>query len=322
MKNPKAATKASWIMKNGMTLLTVAIVVAYGMFIQWMWGWTKIIALWEQAGLSSILVALLLLFSTYILRTWRIYDYFPTETGGRFATLFRLVQIHNLLNIMLPFRTGETSFPLLMKKEFDVRLARSTSALLVMRLFDLHALLAAAGIGLVLKSPNVGAGIVWVIFLLLPVFAFVMRGPVFRLAGKLLPKKLDGLLHEIHSGLPPHNLAFGRAWGATIINWFVKIAVLAWVLVLMGQLSLPSGLGGALGGELSSVLPVHAPGGVGTYPAGITAGAVAFGASSQGAALSALGQAAVNVHLLVIVSSLVGTALALFVRGSGSAKTG
>jgi uncharacterized membrane protein YbhN (UPF0104 family) len=321
MNNPKAATKASWIMKNGMSLLTVVIVVAYGMFIQWMWGWARIVALWEQAGLLSILVALLFLLSTYVLRTWRIYDYFPSETGGRFATLFRLVQIHNLLNIMLPFRTGETSFPLLMKKEFDVRLARSTSALLVMRLFDLHALLAAAGIGLVLKSTPAWAWIVWAIFLLLPVFAFVMRDPVFRLAEKLLPKKLHGLLHEVRAGLPPHGVAFARAWGATVINWFVKIAVLAWVLMLMGQLNLPAGFGGALGGELSSVLPVHAPGGVGTYPAGITAGAVAFGASSEVAALSALGQAAVNVHLLVIVSSLIGTALALFVRGSGSTKT-
>jgi uncharacterized membrane protein YbhN (UPF0104 family) len=321
MKNPKAATKASWVITNGMSLLTVAIVLVYGLFIQWMWGWARIIMLWEQAGLLSILVALLLLLSTYVLRTWRIYDYFPAETSGRFATLFRLVQIHNLLNIMLPFRTGETSFPLLMKKEFDVRLARSTSALLVMRLFDLHALLAAAGIGLVLKSPTVWAWLGWTSFLLLPVFAFVMRGTVFRLAVKLLPGKWHGLLHEIQMGLPPHGVAFARAWGATIINWFVKIAVLAWVLMLMGQLSLPAGFGGALGGELSSVLPVHAPGGVGTYPAGITAGAVAFGASSDGADLSALGQAAVNVHLLVIVSSLVGTALALFVRGSGSARS-
>lgn len=297
-----------------MTFFTIAIIAAYAAFIQWVWGWGDIIALWQRAGLLPLTTALLLLLSTYVLRTWRIYDYFPSETRGRFPVLFRLVQIHNLLNIMLPFRSGETSFPLLMKKEFDVRLARGTSALLVMRLFDLHALLAAAGIGLVLKSGTALAWVLWVLFLALPIIAFIVRKPVFQLAGRTLPKKLKTLIHEIETGLPANGAAFARAWVATIINWFVKIAVLAWVLVLMGELALPAGFGGALGGELSSVLPLHAPGGVGTYPAGITAGALAFGAPSETSALSALGQVAVNAHLMIIVSSLIGTALSLFVR--------
>lgn len=314
MNNPDVATRASWFAKRGMMFFTIAIIVAYAAFIQWIWGWGDIIALWERAGLLPLAAALVLLLSTYLLRTWRIYDYFPSETRGRFPVLFRLVQIHNLLNIMLPFRSGETSFPLLMKKEFDVRLARGTSALLVMRLFDLHALLTAAGIGLVLQSEAAAAWILWAAFLLLPVAAFMLRKPFFRLAAHSLPKKLTSLVHEIEAGLPLNGAAFARAWAATIINWFVKIAVLAWVLVLMGELTLPAGLGGALGGELSSVLPIHAPGGVGTYPAGITAGALAFGASSETSALSTLGQVAINAHLLIIVSSLIGTALSLFVR--------
>ncbi len=58
--------------------------------------------------------------------------------------------------------------------------------------------------------------------------------------------------------------------------------------------------GGALGGELSSVLPFHAPGGVGTYPAGIVAGAVSFGASASPDAMVRLAAAAVNaVHVKV-----------------------
>ena len=202
-----------------------------------------------------------------------------------------------------------------MKKEFDVRLARGTAALLVMRLFDLHALLAAAGVGLALENSSLAFWVLWIVFLLLPVFAFATRERVFDLARRVAPKKAQGILHEVQAGLPVDSSGFMRAWAATIINWFVKIAVLAWVLMLMGKMSMPAGFGGALGGELSSVLPIHAPGGVGTYPAGITAGAIGFGASTDEAALSSLGQAAVNVHLLVILSSLVGTALALFVRG-------
>lgn len=97
----------------------------------------------------------------------------------------------------------------------------------------------------------------------------------------------------------------------TIVNWLVKVLVLAWALGLMQVAPLAASFGGALGGELSSVLPVHAPGGVGTYPAGITAGALAFGAPSDTASLITLAQASINGHLLVIVSALIGTALGL-----------
>lgn len=298
---------------NALTLGMVVVVIAYVAFIQWVWGWGTIVSLWSHAGWGTIALALSLLVATYVLRTWRIYDYFPRETKSRFATLFRVVQLHNILNIMLPFRSGETSFPLLMKREFGVNLLRGTSALLVMRLFDLHALLAAAGVGWALEqgSPWIWAG--WLAFLLLPALGFVARDFVFRLVGSRSSPKLATMIDEVRAGLPVDGEAFLRAWGATLINWFVKIAVLAWVLMLMGEISLPAGFGGALGGELSSVLPVHAPGGVGTYPAGITAGAIGFGASAEEQALSALGQAAVNLHLLVILSSLMGTALALFV---------
>lgn len=311
--NPHRMKSGAWLASNAMTLGTVFVVVAYAGFIQWMWGWDAIFRLWSHVGWGTIALALVLLVSTYILRTWRIYDYFPAETRARFGTLFRVVQIHNLLNIMMPFRSGETSFPLLMRQEFGVNLVRGTSALLVMRLFDLHALLAAAGMGLALERKALWVWAIWIAFLLLPAIGFSTRHIIFRTIGHVSSAKIGRLIDEVKAGLPVDGRAFLRAWGVTLINWFVKIAVLAWILMLMGDIALPASFGGALGGELSSVLPVHAPGGIGTYPAGITAGALGFGASSAEDALSALGQAAVNVHLLVILSSLIGTMLALFV---------
>jgi len=299
-------------MRNRMTLLTLVVVAAYAGFIEWIWGWRSILAQWGEVGALPILAALALLTSTYFLRTWRIYDYFPRETGGRYLALFRVTQIHNLLNIMLPFRTGETSFPVLMRTEFGIPLARGTSALLVMRLLDLHALMSAAGIGLVLGSSwRVTGGLVWLLFLLAPVAAFALRRVLIRLAAKILPAKAQPLIHEIERGLPANAGAFARAWLTTVVNWLVKVLVLAWALRLMQVAPLAASFGGALGGELSSVLPVHAPGGIGTYPAGITAGAVAFGGGRGKAALDLLAQASINAHLLIVVSALTGTALAL-----------
>jgi uncharacterized membrane protein YbhN (UPF0104 family) len=183
-----------------------------------------------------------------------------------------------------------------------------------MRLFDLHALLAAAGIGIVIASPHqVTASVVWLAFLLLPVGAFIARRGLVRFAARVLPKKAQPVVHEIERGLPANTRAFARAWFATVVNWLVKVLVLAWALGLMNVAPLAASFGGALGGELSSVLPVHAPGGVGTYPAGITAGALAFGALGDKVSLTNLAQASINGHLLVVVSSLIGTALGLLI---------
>jgi len=298
--------------RNRITLLTLAVVLIYALFIHWIWGWATILAGWQAVGLPTVAVALVLLVGTYVIRTHRMHDYFPRETSGQFLRLFRVTQVHNLLNIMLPFRAGETSFPLLMRSEFGVPLAHGTAALLVLRLLDLHALLAAAGLGLVAgASRPYLAAMLWALFLLLPLLLFPLKGPLMQTLRGRASGKLARIAGEIDDGLPADISAFIRAWLLTVLNWGVKVLVLAWVLGLMGVAPLAAAFGGALGGELSSVLPVHAPAGVGTYPAGIAAGAAAFGAARDALALDILARAGINVHLLIVVSALVGTGISL-----------
>jgi uncharacterized membrane protein YbhN (UPF0104 family) len=300
--------------RNRITLLTLVVILIYALFIHWIWGWATILAGWRAVGLPTIAVALVLLVGTYVIRAHRMHDYFPRETSGQFLRLFRVTQVHNLLNIMLPFRAGETSFPLLMRSEFGVPLAHGTAALLVLRLLDLHALLAAAGLGLVAgASRPYLAAMLWALFLLLPLLLFPLKGPLMQTLRGRASGKLTRIAGEIDDGLPPDTSAFIRAWLLTVLNWGVKVLVLAWVLGLMGVAPLAAAFGGALGGELSSVLPVHAPAGVGTYPAGIAAGAAAFGAAGDAVALDILARAGINAHLLMIVSALVGTGLSLIV---------
>ena len=304
--------------QNRISLLTLAVVALYAAFIEWVWGWGSILAGWQAVGLPTILAALVLLVGTYVIRTHRMHDYFPRETSGRFLRLFRVTQVHNLLNVMLPFRAGETSFPLLMRSEFGVPLAQGTAALLVLRLLDLHALLAAAGLGLVAGSSRPYlAGVLWALFLLLPLLLFPFKRPLMVAIRKRVSGKLARIAEEIDDGLPADIAAFIRAWLLTVLNWGVKVLVLAWVLGLMGVLPVAAMFGGALGGELSSVLPVHAPAGVGTYPAGITAGAAAFGSGRDVATLDILAKASINAHLLIVVSALVGTGLSLILPSRG-----
>lgn len=312
MNVEREASRGSWLARNRMGIVSLATVGAYAAFVQWAWGWPVLFRQWAEIGLAPVLMALALLVSTYFIRCYRIYDYFPGETRGRFLPLLRVTQVHNLLNIMLPFRAGETSFPILMRSEFAIPLTRSTSALLLMRLLDLHALFAAAGIGLVIgRDDAVFAWLLWTLFLLSPLAFFLLKGGILAPLRRRLPEKFGRLLAEAEAGLPATSPAFLRAWLMTLVNWSTKVAVLAWVLAVMGVAPLSACFGGALGGELSSVLPVHAPAGVGTYPAGITAGALSFGAARGGNSLDLLATASVNAHLLVVVSAVAGTILSM-----------
>ncbi|HEV7306164.1 lysylphosphatidylglycerol synthase domain-containing protein [Ensifer sp.] len=303
--------RRSWFARNRMTLLSASAILAYAAFVQWFWGWPSLLRQWSQIGPGAAVLTLTLLVATYFIRCLRIYDYFPAETAGRFLPLFRVTQVHNLLNIMLPFRAGETSFPLLMRSEFSVPLARGTAALLVMRLLDLHALLVVAAVGLVMGRNSAVWWGLWLAALVSPLLFFLLKDQAVALSRRLLPTRLDAVVDEVEAGLPVDVSAFLRAWGMTVLNWAVKVVVLAWVLAVMGVAPLAACFGGALGGELSSVLPMHAPAGVGTYPAAIAAGAVAFGASASRAGLDELATAGVNAHLLIIVSAVAGTMLSM-----------
>ncbi|WEX78396.1 flippase-like domain-containing protein [Sinorhizobium numidicum] len=305
-------SRRSWLARNRMALISLAAIAAYAIFVEWVWGWSALMRQWVEFGLTSVLSALALLIATYYIRCYRIHDYFPEQTAGRFLPLFRVTQVHNLLNIMLPFRAGETSFPLLMRTEFGVPLVRGTSALLVMRLLDLHALLTVAAIGLVLgRSDAVIGWVLWLLAFFLPLVLFLLKGSALAFARRLAPARFEVFLDEAEAGLPGDIPAFLRAWAMTMLNWAVKVVVLAWVLAIMGVAPLAACFGGALGGELSSVLPVHAPAGAGTYPAAIVAGAISFGAAADHSTLEMLGRAGVNAHLLVIASAIAGTLLSV-----------
>lgn len=313
MKSNQDASQERWVRRNRMWLVTAGTLVVYLVFLQFAFGIPALLAQLSMIGAGPLFGALLLLVMTYVVRCWRVADYFPRETKGQFRRLLKLTLVHNLLNVMLPLRSGEASFPLLMRSEFGMPLARATAALLVMRLLDLHALLAAAGIGLVIgEGATAWAVLLWLAFLLAPLPLFALKNPLLRLTQRL-PARLRSLVEEVERGLPAGRAAFLRAWGATLVNWGVKVIVLAWVLRLMDVSPLAASFGGALGGELSSVLPVHAPGGVGTYPAGIVAGALSFGAPASPTSVALIGKAAVNAHLLILISAFVGTGLAVLV---------
>ncbi|GIS20105.1 MAG: hypothetical protein CM15mP120_20210 [Pseudomonadota bacterium] len=55
-----------------------------------------------------------------------------------------------------------------------------------------------------------------------------------------------------------------------------EVVNLAWLLATLLDISLLAAAVGVAGGELTAVLPVHAPGGFGTYAAGIVTALLPF----------------------------------------------
>ena len=91
---------------------------------------------------------------------------------------------HNLFNNLLPMRAGEASFPVLMRRYFDVPLARSLAALLWFRLMDVHALAAVAMLAVGRRWLDVGwAGLLAAVWLSLPWWLFRLQSaPVWVLS--------------------------------------------------------------------------------------------------------------------------------------------
>ncbi len=229
-----------------------------------------------------------------------------------FGLCFKVMLQHNLLNNLLPMRTGEISFPVLMMRHFSIPMVRSVPALFWFRLLDLHTLIACAilaAIDLVWGAPlGVTLLLIW---MLVPLLLFWGQG---RWQRTLQKKNSTGRLHELLQktlgSLPQHASDFWRAWVWTVITWIVKLGVFAWILMLFVNITPTAALMGAIAGDLTSVLPVHGVAGVGTYEAGVVAGLLPYGVTPQNAL-----SAAVNLHLFLLASTLIGGGISLFLGG-------
>ncbi len=285
--------------------LALLIFFAFVGWLEHLIGWGRLLAPWLSLSPPSLLAALVLMLGTYVLRALRIYDYFSPALHGRFVATLRLTMLHNFFNNLLPMRTGEAAFPVLMRRYFDVPVSRSVPSLLWLRVLDLHVLLAIGWSALSQRYlPDTLGGPLLALWLSLPALVFVMRA---WLAARLKERdgRIAGLARKLVEGLPARPAVFWRAWAWTAVNWGVKLAVMAFIFTRFDPLPWLVTLPGMIGGELGSVLPVHGVAGMGTYEAGVMAGL-----APQGVALTAALAAAVNLHLFILGSTVLGAGLA------------
>ena len=292
----------------------ISAVIAYAFVLEWFWGWDSIIRQWQNWSIASIAFALALLFCTYGLRAYRIRDYFRDYTKVNFSESCRITLMHNLANNLLPMRSGEASFPLMMRSSFGLSLSMTTGTLLFFRALDLYTLLALVSLAWLLGfDTSILWWLIWAIYLCSPILLLQIQSFVSNQVLIRLPQKIEQLGNNLLSGMPDNFPVLFRTLVLTWLNWGLKLLVFAWILNSFGDLQIVQAISGATGGELSSVLPFHAPGGVGTYEAGVVAGAILAGANLDSSVL-----AAVNLHLIIILGTLIGGLVAAVIRPDSS----
>jgi uncharacterized membrane protein YbhN (UPF0104 family) len=290
-------------------ILQAVVLVAFVWAIEHYWGWGRLLKPWGRVSPYLVGAVVLAQAASYSIRAFRIYQAEKEIPRGRYPDCLRLILINNLTNLMLPARAGEASFPLLFKRWFNIDLAKGSGTLVWLRLLDLSvlAVLAVAVLGhtLVPSIPLALIGVVVILGVFVPLLARPGQSVANRLLATRGENKVTSLLRVFLSGIPDTSrqvlIDISLTWSA----WTIKLAALAAAFFTLADISFPAGILGAIGGDLSTVLPVHAPGGFGTYEAGVVA--LASVLSRPGPELLA---AAVNLHLLVLSIALVAGALA------------
>ncbi|MBR9793156.1 MAG: hypothetical protein GYB58_15550 [Gammaproteobacteria bacterium] len=281
-------------------LLPLALLILTIIAVERFVGWHTIVRGFNDLPGDYLAAAMGLMVVSYVLRTWRIQVSLTIK--GHFSELFKLSLTHNILNIMMPMRTGEASFPIFMKAQFNVPMLTASMHLIMFRLLDLLCLLCIGGVLLLWQDlPLFSLAICGVFVLairyteLLKTFALRLLYPAHQ---PLLVKIRDTLTPLPTSGKTYFTIAL-----LTLCSWLSKLT--AFVLIVLGisGLSFHTALLGIVGADLSSVLPIHGVAGSGTFEGAFILAAEIDGISNLQSSFPQLLEASVQLHVFLLGSA-------------------
>lgn len=267
-------------------------------------GWKTTLSAWQSVPTASLALAAALFAASHLLRALRIFDFVFAGADAKYIQVAKISALHQFANNLMPMRLGEFVLPLLTKRHFGHSLAEGLSHLLWLRLMDLALMGTVVYVLLATRfDPPLYFAITSVCGLCgLSLIWFVNRH-LDRFP--LLAKIRD----QIISQAPTNWLTFIRLLLWTALAWFSKLCALAIIVRSLAEVGLATALGGALGAELSSLLPIHGFAGTGSFEAAFSAGFALFGTLS-----TEVVAVAVNLHIFVLSSTSLVTLLLLPVR--------
>jgi hypothetical protein len=290
-------------------VLSIAVLILFVVLAEKFVGWRELIEPWLSLSHPAVLLApIALIAASYLVRTLRVYRYFDLHHG--FSAMLRLLLQHNAFVVLLPMRTGELAFPLLMRRFFQTPVKESVPALLWLRLIDLHTLVLMLLIvvsAIWRSAPAVAATVAWAAA---PLGCMLLARRV-RKPG-LAPgegTRATRIVNSLADAVPSSAPRIVEDWSLTVGNWVLKLLAFGWIVQLFSQQSYQASLIGAAGGELSVVVPINGVAGFGTYEAGVS---VAM--QSVGVTLSNALAGAVNLHFVSLGTAIFLALAAQFIR--------
>lgn len=269
--------------------LSVALLAALLAAIHSTVGWNELLHFWQSANPHIALAAAGLLAVSHLIRAQRLYRLLPnTQAPYRWRRVLAISTWHTALNNLLPMRSGEVSLPILIRRRLGLNWTDGVVMLVIIRAMDVSALLLVWALSFMHDVMHaIAVVIVWLGLNLLVLSAL----PSLR---KRLPAQW---------GLPSTEMQLdgtAQALVLTLLAWVAKFSGL--LLLANAVMPQPASVwaSAVLGGELSSISPVHGPAGLGSYEAAFIAPATLSGLNWADAL--AVG---VNLHLFLLFTSLV-----------------
>ena len=233
--------------------------------------------------------------SSFLFRAFRFKGEWDAHGKISLWDSLSLTFLHNAAVILVPFRVGELGYPVLVQKLLNVSLQQCIRSLLWLRFQDGIVLLSLAFLLLPFLSTELRiAGLSVVVTLCLATQKWWLR----------LLRSRHFLIRQVRAFLHQRSSPWGWFWSAA--NWIVKLLVVSLMLSNLTGLDTLQTLRGALAGELSALLPLTGPAGLGTYEAGVWTG---LGLTWQ--EMKGLMGSVLLTHLFFLCISLLGAVVAL-----------
>jgi len=254
--------------KSSSLAVSVLIILIFVYFLYQYRVFSRLEEIFSSLHPLYLLISLLFYLSTYLFRAKRFTVMFPQIST---ADLTAVMCVHTFFNNIFPFRSGEASFPIILRKLFGVELPVSSGALLFARLLDLLSL----SLLFLVSTLVVAAGRREL--LLIPALALLVITLALVVAMKLL-KALKGrfavletLFYFFSRFVSPGKLSLIAFY--SLLTWLFKFVSFYFILQAAGvELDFFQTVFVSTFGELTTVLPVHSIGGFGTYEAGLVGG--------------------------------------------------
>lgn len=244
------------------------------------------------------------LLTTYILRGWRVaYEFRAYDTLTLLGAI-KIVLWHNATLNLLPFRSGELVFPLLLNKMAKVPVLSAVTSLIYLRFQDACTVLMIAICvwpGLAIPSRLMLAIALVVAAILFQKWA--KSTATWRESTWALKRRLSALRDALAEGNPQA----GLSWVLTIANWLIKISIQAVLYVNLLPLDFSVGVLATLSSEFAALLPIQGVAGLGTFEA-----SSALVIRTEGISWVDSIQVAAQVHLVMLASALFWAFVSMF----------